>query len=570
MLLHHLPGSNERIEELSAEQEESGLEASSADRFLLDLSATADEAYLAGQRAVAGYRASVDERGARLVVVLPEADHLLDPDLAPLVVRLGRPRGELVFRRSLRAEGVAVDSESLTTPGLTAVLDTAPMRDLARLAELARRARDSGQYGAEASAWCSEAVRALTDWSAEAARQVIGHRTAEKRTLLLAAAMFSGASADAVFFGARSLLDVLGHKEDETPRIARADFGEQLDALDIRRDGDRRVEFSRIVYDSAVRTHFWINFPDLRDSLRDWIGRCVASAELNDEERMVLIDRFSEQCLAIGRPRDLFTLVELCTRPGLKGRYRAVAAAALEAGLGHERYGSAFRAQMYDWATGPRLSADLTRVLVGVCQQVLAATHPEQALIRLQHLAFRRGGEEVNAARSALIELVQDDGRLYSRLVDRLLSASRGRQQDHASLLLDASDPLCLRTVPAWAQLALTWSRVMADLPPSRWGPMVHHCLSAVQQDEEWEPLMDVLLVATAGRTGLLSRLYVVTYDWAAGTFVSVRPGQHVYREERTETAARFWKKIDYMQGAAPARSMSSGSDRTADREGTE
>jgi hypothetical protein len=571
MLLHHLSGSNERIEEVSAKPDEVGLEASSTDRFLFDLSATADEEYLVGQRAIVGYRALAEETGARLVVVLPsDIDHLLDPDLAPLVVQLGRPLGELVFLRSLRAEGITVDPEKLSAVGLTALLNTAPMRDLARLAELVRYARDSGQYGVEASSWCSEAVRALTDWSGEAARQVIGHRTAQERALLVAAAMFSGASADAVFFGVRSLLDVLGHKDDETLRIARADFGEQLDALDLRRDSDGRVGFTRIVYDGAVRTHFWTNFPDLRDSLRDWIGHCVTSAELTSEERMVLVGRFAEQCFAIGRPRDLVTLVELCTRPVLKGRVSAMAAAALEAGLGHERFGSAFRAQIYYWATAPRLSVDLTRVLVGVCQQVLAVTHPEQAMVRLQHLALRRGGEEIDAARSALVKLVRDDGRLHGRLVDRLLSVSHGRQSDRTSLLLDVSDPLRLRMMPSRAQSALVWNRVMADLPPARWGPMVHNCLSAVQRDEQWEPLLDVLLIAGAGRADLLSRLYVITCEWAAGASTPGLSSQHVCREERGEVAVRFWKKIDYMQGATPARSVSSRADPSADHERTE
>ncbi|MFJ2442072.1 hypothetical protein ACIOWG_16815 [Streptomyces sp. NPDC087658] len=550
MLLHRLGGWEGRFEELSAEQDEGSLDAAPSDRFFLDLSNTTAENYRAAQRLITWYRAESQPYGARLAVVLPAGLNDLNPELEPLVVRLGRPRGLTVLSQHLRADGIVFGFEQLAGLELGQMLSHSPMSELARLSWMTRQARDSGQYGTDFRSWCAEAVAAVTNRTREAAGQVRTHRTANERALLLTTAMLNGASADAVFQGTDDLLKQLGHTPDETSRLAQQDFGEQLESLKIKRDRENRVGFQGLAYDGAVRTHFWANFPDLREGLRDWIVGSVRLPGLTAGDRMNVVARFAEQCLTVGSPEHLCTLAERWTERGMDSPslkpMREEAAAALEQGLSHERYGAGFRRQIYDWATASSLSADLVRVLIDICRQVMAATHPDQALVRLHHLALRRGGEEIGEARTALLALAGSDRRLYRRLVDRLHTRLRNQAEPNLELLSELIERSALPLDTPWTELTRAWRTVLADQPAADWAPKVHRWLDVVQEDKYWEPVLDVLLTAASGRANVLNRLYMTTCDWVQADSLTSMSS----RTARDGVATRFWQKIDSAQGA--------------------
>ncbi|MCE4942329.1 hypothetical protein LVX13_04170 [Streptomyces albulus] len=548
MLLQHLDAGAGRFEELAVTEEDDDLDASPDDRFLLDLSGLADAEYSVAQRNLAQYRSAVEKCGARLVVVLPTGlDHLLDTDLTPLVVRLGRPAGAWVFARHLRTMGVAFSPEQFGDERLHTLFECSPMRELAWLARLVRRARDSRAYGTTFPAWLEEAITAVTDRAGAVARKTAAHRDAHQRALLLSAAMFNGATADAVLQGAYLLLEVLDHDRDDTPRLAQADLGEHLDTLEIRRDVSGRVGFERLAYDGAVRTHFWTNFPDLRDGLREWVGKAVLLPELTAEDRMNLVARFAEQSLAANRPDDLCRLIETWTGPSVARRLRAEAAAALELGLTHDSHGGTFRSRIYGWATGPGLSPDLAGVLTDVCRQVLVATHPDQALVRLRHLALGTGGRHVPSARLALLDWARSDVSAYQKLVDHLV---RRPTTASTALLRDLLEPGGLRITPPWPTLGLAWHAVMVAATPDDWTPLVHRWLTTVHEDLGWAPVLHVLLVAAATGADLLNRLYAITCDWVAADRIGAAGG----RAPRAPTAERFCQKIDLAQGVDTGR----------------
>ncbi|MFH8369252.1 hypothetical protein [Streptomyces sp. NPDC018031] len=549
MLLEEAAVPASRIEELPLRWEEDSLDASADDRYLLDLSGVSDTDFPDAQRSLMRYRASVEECGARLVVVLPAGlDLMLDSALSPLLVQLERPRGRAVFSRYLRVYGVAFEPEQLDTEALADLFSGLPMRELARLADLVVQARDSHQYGRTFDDWCQVAVAAVTDVSDEVARQLRDHRDGLDRALLLAAAMASGAAAEAVLSGAYCLLDVLRHQQDDTPRIAQADLGEQLQRLGIARGADGSVGFSQLAYDSAVRRHFWRNFPDLRSSFRDWVGRCMGLPELRGEDRMRLVARFAEQALATGRPEDLCVLAQRWTDPDVGGRLRPEAAAVLELGLSHDQYGSHLRSRVYGWVTGGPLPPDLARVLTDVCQQVMAATHPDQAMVRLRHLAIRQRGPEAAAARSALLELARGNRRLFRRLADRLVNAGLSSPRN-AELLVGLLDPTELRIPPPWVEISLGWRTVMAAVPPEDWTPLVQRWLSELEQRPEGNRILHALLLAAAGDDALLNRLYMATRTWAGRPSPGMAQEHHSQRRHREEIAERFCREIDLVQG---------------------
>ncbi|GAA4695093.1 hypothetical protein [Streptomyces youssoufiensis] len=539
-----------RVEELPAEGDEEVFDAAADDRYLLDLSGVSDADYAKAQRTLTRYRGIIEQCGARMVVVLPAGlQWMLDQELSSQVERLERPRGRAVFARYLRVRGVDFEPEQLDTDALTHLFATAPMRELARLAELLVRARDGGRCGPGFDAWRDEAIAAATNWSEQVATELRDHRTGPERALLLTAAMISGAGADAVLSGAHSLLRILPHTQDETPRLEQAGLGEQLADLSIVTGDDDRVGFPRLAYDHAIRQHFWKNFPDLRAGFRDWVGQCMELPELRSENRMHLVAHFAEQALASGRPDDLCVLVERWTRPAAAGRLRAEAAATLELGLSHDEYGSRFRSRVYDWATNGHITAGLARVLIDICHQVMAATHPDQATVRLRHLALRQRGEEAAAARAALLDMARGNRRVFRRLTDQLVrdTATSARSFE---ILLALLEPEELRIgPPPWRELTLVWGAVMTARPAAVWAPLVRRWLSALVRRPADDQILRVLLLATAGDYGLLNSLYAAACDWNKQPLIDGQPLTDAQQLDRERVAARFCQEIDVMQG---------------------
>lgn len=533
-----------RFEELPVTgRDENPLVPGMGDRFLLDLSGIADEeTYDKAQRRLAVRRSQVQEAGAHMVVVLPSGmEHAHPPDLEPHTVRLGRPRGVAVVTRYLRMDRMPFRPADLASADLQHLCERSPMRELARLAGLVRAARDSGRFGADFAGWLDQAMHAVIDRAGEVGRQVIAVRTAPERALLLATAMFEEARADIVYEAWHGLMKTVRHEKEATTELARTDFGERLKGLEIERDPDGRLRFKRLAYADAVRTYFWANFPGIRGDLRDWIGRAAGLRGLTTDDRVNVVVRFGERALAVGRPDHLFDLVTRWAdrATGTPGDPRAVAA--LELGLGHERYGGWFRKRMYECvARSGSLSEGLARVLTTACVRSLSTTHPDQAVVRLHYLAVRKG-EAARQAREALLDLVGRDRRLYRLLIDRLRDRARREAHGvdpHLRLLTEllrsdrAPDP------PSWPDLFLGWEAVFSQPPAELWNPLVSSWLNAVAGDSTRQMALDVMVGATRGRAAALHRLYAIACDWAGSA-------GHPYR---AAVAALFWQYIDHVQ----------------------
>jgi hypothetical protein len=300
-----------------------------------------------------------------------------------------------------------------------------------------------------------------------------------------------------------------------------------------------------LAYADAVRAYFWANFPGVRDDLREWIGQAAGLRGLTTDDRVNIVVRFGERSLAVGRPDDLFDLVAHWADRAAGTTCDPRAVAALELGLNHEKFGGWFRKRMYDGATSGRLSDGLARVLIAACVQSLGATHPDQAMVRLHHLAVRNG-EVAREAREALLDLAGRDRRLYRLMIDRLRDWTRREPrgaEPQLQLLTEllrsdrAPDPL------SWPDLFLGWQTVFSHPPTELWNPMVSSWLNAVAVDRSRELALDVMVRATNGRTAALHRLYAIACGWAM-------PTSH----RRAPVAALFWQHIDHVQYAPTER----------------
>ncbi|MER6204276.1 hypothetical protein [Streptomyces sp. NPDC001642] len=560
MLLHGLGedgGADEegvRFEEFPAtDKDESPLAPGEGDRFLLDLSGLVDEeAYAMAQRRLAVRRSQVQEAGAHMVVVLPSGlEHAHPPDLEPHTVTLGRPRGLAVVTRYLRMDRMSFRPADLGSPDLQRLYDRSPMRELARLAGLVRAARDSGRFGADFAGWLDQAMHAVTDRADEVGHQVTTVTTASERALLLATAVFEETHADTVYEAWHGLLKTVRHREEPTTELERTGFGDRLAALGIERAPDGRLRFERLAYADAVRTYFWANFPGVRDDLRDWIGHAAGLRGLTTDDRVNVVVRFGERALAVGRPDHLFDLVVRWADLATGAAHDPRAIAALQLGLSHERFGGWFRKRMYDCATSGPVSEGLVRVLTAACLQSLGATHPDQAMVRLHHLAVRKG-EAARGAGEVLLGLAGRDRRLYRLLIDRVRDRMRRdahKAEPHLRLLTELLTSERAPDPPPWPDLFLGWETVFSQPPTELWTPLVSSWLDSVAGDSSRELALEVLIGATHGRTPALHRLYAIACDWSGSAC----------HPSRAAVAALFWQHIDHAQYARSKSTERSG-----------
>lgn len=549
MLLHEIGGNEGAAgEEIRFEEfpvmgkNDSPLAPGAGDRFLVDLSGFADEeTYHRAQHRLAASRAQVQGAKAHMVVVLPAGmEHAHLPELGPHTVRLGRPRGIAMVTRYLRMDRMPFRYADLERAGIRQLCDRSPMQELAKLSSLVRDARDSGRFGSGFPGWLDQAMHAVTDRAGEVSRQVAAARSAPARTLLLAAAMFEGTPSDTVYAAWRCLMRMVRHEEEATTELARSDFGERLDGLGIERAPDGRLRFAQLAYADAVRTYFWANFPGVRSDLRNWIGDAAGLEGLTADDRVGVVVRFGEQALATGRPDDLFDLVTRWTdQPGGPQRAKC-AVAALELGLIHERFGGWFRRRMYECVRSGSLPDGLTRVLTTVCVQSLGVTHPAQAVVRLHHLAVRKG-EAASEAREALFDLAGRDRRLYRLLIDRLrarLVQEAPDAEPHLRLLTELLRSDRAPESRSWPDLFVGWVGVFSRQPTELWGPLVNSWLNTVAHDGTQWTALDLMVRATGGGKAALHRLYTLACAWVGAE----------HHSNRSAVDTLFWEHIDHAQ----------------------
>ncbi|MFD8964646.1 hypothetical protein ACFV0C_06515 [Streptomyces sp. NPDC059568] len=553
MLLHELPEAGGSFHELpdtvdddSSSPFDSG-EINAGDRLLLDLSGADETRYLEIQNQLSDFRDQLIGRGAHLTVVLPHhLGYLLRSDLRPLTMDIERPPARRVLTVHLRHFDINPSAAELETPELTAYLAKAPLRDVADLADRISRNRDSMGTEQGFPHWLSGALAMVTDQTARVAGDLSTHHTGTRRALLLALAMFHDTAPATVFSASTALLAVLRHPPDERPRLEHSDFKAELKEIGAETQPSGRVRFSEIGYDRAVRDHFWTYLPDLRLRLCDWIGEYLERMWLSQHEREQVIARFSEQGLRTGRPEDLLRLATRWTGQNAPPRLMSDAARVLANGLADDRYGRSFRQQIYDWSTNAELSPRLKQVLVLVCTDVMAQTHPDQAMVRLHHLARRDRGPAGAAAQKSLLTMARADSRLYRLLLSRIntdMTGSHG-EADSALFLALADATRLIRSASVRAALVFGWTGILRRWPWERWRPDVDRWLTACEDDRYRDLALEVLVAACGGDSSRLGSLYRVAHDWAR-----TRTG---HPSLRAETTAALFQKINSAQGFEP------------------
>ncbi|ANZ14782.1 hypothetical protein O1L44_02225 [Streptomyces noursei] len=483
------------------------------DQLLLDLSTADERQWSTARMDLPALRKAVHEQHAHLVVVMPH-DGALEPDLQSYRVTIRRPSGRQVLRRHLRMRGMPYEQymrSDVTVDEFVAV--ERPMREIADFADLVRRARETARPDEGFAQWCATAKRARNDRRREVAARVTRLPEAPQRALLITVSMLYGAHADVIHRATQLLLHALRSPSDEVPLLQHKDLAERLTEISADTGPSGHVRFAELDYESAVRAHFWDHMPDLRPHLGTWAASVV---DLHDPHvapavRDSLVAHLAGEYLRTGRGDGLASLAERWSTEAPSRARLEAAVQALTCGLEDPAHGREFRKRIYQWCVHGRLRGELAEVLVRICADVLAASHPDQALLRLYYLA-RRERDPAQPALQALNDLVAGSRRLRRRLLDRL--ARYGLAPPDLSIFLRICDPEPLTDSSGTSRtlveenevqhsLTTCWHAVLAELPRAMWQPHAARWLhrAADGTGHRGELLLDTL-VSAAERCG--------------------------------------------------------------------
>lgn len=528
------------------------------DLILLDPADAEHEDLVRIMQRLPSYQAELRKRGAYLVVVLDtERDYLVRPELRPLMAHIRRPSGLDAVRRHLQVAGVPFAEEQLRSPDLRSRLKTDPIGELAELVRLVGAARDNLGNAAGFDRWLAAALDALDELGNKVAAHVREHRAGPQRALLLATAMLAEAPPDQVRFAAAELAAATAQPDDERPALERDDLAQRLAELKIVVDPAGRTRFAALGYAGAVRQHFWDNFPELRPNFRRWAHQVAASAEVGAQYRSEFVTHFADQALRTNRPDDIVTLVEAWIKPGSdRSRSLPAAAAALERGLGHRRHGARFRRLIYDWSMRlPPLDAGAAHLAVALTADMIASTHPPQALVRLHHFVRRQSDDVRAVAQEALLRLVHRDRQEFWLLVERVVAGmtTAGWAADfelfrtlaHPDELAPSQGVALIGYEAIRAQLVMGWRAVLFERPSVFWAALAQQWLNSIEHGRFAEQWLDVLVRACATPGVGSGRLYVVARDWTR------EPGAD--RPVRGRIALELTNRLDQAQGISPA-----------------
>jgi hypothetical protein len=483
----------------------------------LDLSATSGWSWNEIQSELSGLRHAVHERSAHLVVVLPDDHGDLQPEFGQYRARIDRPPVHDVLRHYLRMEGIPAPDR---LPDIPFLHDDQPLREVPAFVQLIMEAREKVADSGDLADWCGIAYQAWSGREREVASDVARLTSGPQRALLLATAMLHGAHADCVYSASSALLSTMEHPSAQVPMLEQTALDHRFKEIGAETDDRGNVQFREIGYDPAVRAYFWTHMPELRDPIRRWVGSTVDAADLTEADRENLVVRFAEQCMPFRYQSMWVSFVEQCTERPTSRRMWA-AALVLQRGLRDERSSHTFRRQIYGWSRS-NLRSHLAEVIIAACRDEMFISHPDEALVRLHHVARREQG---SLAFETVVALAGSDRRFLRQMLGRLVDRGPDAKRWPAdiALFLELADPAALtdpgvRACPLIAestvrrQLADGWKLVFTSCPHQGWSPMAEKWLrSAAEAMRDRRPLLDVLIEGSEQRTDVVARLYVMT-----------------------------------------------------------
>ncbi|WP_432938405.1 hypothetical protein ACQPXM_27200 [Kribbella sp. CA-253562] len=510
-------------EDLRGDERLTADDVTTDDRMLLDLS-TQDESSIAQWEAEVRRCVGIaHQRKAHLVVLIPDrSDNGMHDDLKVHLVQIVRPEPWKVLEKHLGVADLRLSPSNVSVEDCKA-LSQLPLRGVAEVASLLAETRQ--QFDQDA-AWFSSAMASSADHERAVVDLVSSLETVEQRTLLLTAAMLEDGRADAVFHAENRLQKALRYTaHSDQHRLAEEGFTDRLRAFrkTLKLSPDGAVGFVQLTFGTAVLTHFWDAYPDLREDFGWWVGDCHLWRATRPQDRLAVVLRFADQAARTGQLNELYKIVESWADNGRGEEPGRLAAHAMAQVLRHERAGQAARAQLYQWSRTSGLSVGLGRILVELCTEVVAAGHLKQALIRLWWLADR---QVVRAeARRGIADLCAEN-----RALEQFLQVLTDRERFNADLCRFVLSPERLASpwdraapvlVPRLAERVVrVWRTAVNDSDEEDWTSATrpwlrqYYRLSELGDNRRAAALLSRLIELCAGEVDRLSALFVMNRAW--------------------------------------------------------
>ncbi len=521
--------------------------------LLLNLATDGDNQFRVLVPTLDRYRQAVRDANAHLVMVLsPEQAEAVDESRRLVVPISGPDMGAVIVGHLQHRD---IDATPADIDGADACSLLRSVGDAVTFADLTHRARRDADGAGTLQRWLSTARSAMKSWEDDVAAHVSQCRGTRGSALLLSVAMLDGCSADSVFEAARDLQARLVDSVAEVPEFERPGFLAELAALDVGVEADRTVHLGKPDYDAALRNRFWAEFPGLRPTFEAWTEELLVSPHLPHGEKMHLAVCLAKQSLRYGRVDAVLRMIQRWgSGAGMRGRADSTVQI-LRVMLEDTYWARAVRHRIFAWAHDSHLAVGFARVLIVVCSRYLMETYPDQAIVRLHHLARYAAAPADQEAAEELLRLAgegQDNYvRVLGRLADRLgarTSAARAFGVD-TELLWRVSTPCMLaphrlmahrEAMRVRANLVTAMTAVMAVRVEAayRYG---QRWLAACARDARWDPMLAVAVEA-AGSAGRYPVLYCAALHWE-------RAGAPEERTARHRVATTLRARIDAAQG---------------------
>ena len=480
-------------------------------------------------------RSTAHRKKAHLVVILPDDVAGLATVIDHLRVRLAPPPLDEVLRKHLRVAGFG-HLEVRQADELEFVRTNRPLRDVPGYVQLVEEARNLASGHGDFKGWCATALKAFEGRTSEAGSFIRTLTGGAERALLFSVAMLHGAHGDAIDHATVALLEHAKHAVGPGSPLEHEALDSRLGNVNAKANPSGNVRFRDLGFDAAVRAYFWTQLPSLRDPITAWLSATLDSSDLDQAERDNLVTNFAGLCLTDRYHTVLLKLVEQFTGRHTTAARVNAAALILRHGLRGERHAREFRRQIYDWSTSST-SDQLGAVLVAACRDEMFVTHPDEAMVRLHHLARRSRDGKDSKAHEALAGLARSDPRSMRQMLTRIADPPPDARRWRADSLLfldiahpwtltafsDRGGPLLLTEVLVAQQLSKGWALAFADLPYESWVDYAENWLSCAANSTEYQDaLLDILVRGATGKAETLASLYGIAYESEFRQVVSV------------------------------------------------
>ena len=411
------------------------LPVSQRTRFVLDLSDATEEIPEAFAEELKAYARDLKEVDSQIVVTVTEKVwHRCQPKLADLTATIPQRGAGPIIRAHLTFHN---QQEALALLDLDAVrafiaeLDvghTSP-DDAVKVAERLRIASltDVGQAIDELRKWRPyidlQLDRRQTNW-------------ADRRMLLIAAAVLNGCPSPVVATGFRGLAKALGHEEVPLFKALESEGWSrrlrEIGAAVI--DDCTWVDRDRPGVDYAIFEWLWTEHPELRESILRWAQELVTDAKTKKYASRVVdvIAHVTAECRSV----ELLEVLYSQLKSPRAEAYRSLVEDAVEGLLLNPAVAALTQERLWRWAyRGDRAAFPS---LAALCAGRLGHEYPFVALARLRHLVARAELPEHRAPVARALRKLAREQRLRQAILTKAVSWARDRLPAGLIMLLDA------------------------------------------------------------------------------------------------------------------------------------